>query len=273
VRPEIVRRLRLERGQEKAVSLIRTIGEKLSQDPQPVSAERFAEIVKSVKDEALISDMTPLFDLRSIDELPLGKASHLEWALKPDRKEGDLSPRFRTVRGIALYRFHRRNEAYIPQLTQAIREKIAKTLELAQLKALARAAAEELAGNINRRGFAEATAGSSIRFQSTELFRLDGRSSPLQDDPYLGRELNQVVRILEPSRAACFDGSMLLGEKRLSWSFVVYLEERIHRLPKEAGAKLETLWNERTEKLQREKRVEFAEKAVQEARLQDFVNK
>jgi hypothetical protein len=220
----------------------------------------------------LVHDVTPSFDRRSVDDVEkaVGQNSGLAlWAFDRKNREGDISQKVTTTKGVVLFRLLKRKDAYDPGLTEQVRERVVKSLQREQVRKRTQQVAANVVQEINTRGFAAGRRRHPADWRPTRYFNPE-EGDPGVSDASLGGMFRRQAAGLAPGKAAVVPGTAVAGAReKENWSYVVYLEDVVEVVPDD----LEQQFRESLERLTRERRDrrrdDYAANLVRAAEVQE----
>ncbi|MFN3486270.1 MAG: hypothetical protein ACK44W_12420, partial [Planctomycetota bacterium] len=163
VRSEVAERVRRRWAEKEASRLMDQVNVDLGADAAAHGGKFSEDVFEKLKEKYkaqgvdLVHDVTPSFDRRSVDDIEkiVGQNSGLVlWAFDRKNKEGDISQKVTTTKGVVLFRLLKRREAYDPGLTEQVRDRVVKALQREQVRKRTQQAAANVVQEINTHGFA-----------------------------------------------------------------------------------------------------------------------
>lgn len=278
VRSDVADRVRRRWAEKEASRLMDQVNVDLGADAAAHGGKFSEDVFEKLKEKYkaqgvdLVHDVTPSFDRRSVDDIEktVGQKSGLVlWAFDRKNKEGDISQKITTTKGVVLFRLLKRREAYDPGLTEQVRDRAVKALQREQVRKRTQQAAANVVQEINTRGFAAGRRRHSAEWRPTRYFNPED-GDPGMSDPSLNSLLRRQAAALAPGKAAVVPGTAVPGTReKENWSYVVYLEDTVEVVPDD----LEREVRESRERLTRERRQrrrdEYADQLVRAAEVQE----
>jgi hypothetical protein len=278
VRAEVAERVRRRWAEKEASRLMDQVNVDLGADAAANGGKFSDDVFEKLKEKYkaqgvdLVHDVTPSFDRRSVDDVEktVGSNSGLAlWAFDRKNREGDISQKITTSKGVVLFRLLKRKDAYDPGLTEQVRERIVKVLQREQVRKRTQQAAANVVQEINTRGFAAGRRRHPAEWRPTRYFN-PAEGDPGVADASLGGMLRRQAAGLAPGKAAVVPGTAVSGARdKENWSYVVYLEDSVEVVPddleREFRESLDRLTRERRER----RREEYAAQLVQAAEIKE----
>lgn len=303
---DVIKSVKREKGEPLALTVMRQAEDILNKASKPSPVTIFDEVQAALGENGrkLQQSISVPFSqnsesLKDLEKEIGGNSRVAEWGFSPERKEGDLSKRYKTDKGFIYYRLQSKTSEETMELVGPVREVIIKKLDYDYLKNRAAKAAEDFKKEIEKHGIAVArlryrcekhpsllftregnctACGNELRAIRVEVkpsryFKLDGRDIATSDDPRLGREISGKVKLGLPlGQAMVFDGAQLGQHPKRDWSFVVFMDDVVERIPDNYEARFEKLRREKDEEARMMRRFAYREETVIGAELQDFMS-
>lgn len=249
VQADIPDRIRRKWAEDKAVPVMGAVhtalGEAFIANKDKYPDTIFDDLKKKYAIEAgleLTHDVTSLFDRKHVDEIEktIGSGSGMEsWAFDPKQKEGDISNKLGTTKGLIFLKLAaRKAPEENPGVTAQNREAIVKELQKEQIKKRAQQQAGAVIEEIKARGIAEARLKFPVEWRSTRYFRTDFNGDPGVEDRALGNALRMQAARAKIGEALLLQGSMVSREKA-DWAYVVYVDDSVAMPPDNLEAKFQ----------------------------------
>ncbi len=278
VRSEVAERVRRRWAEKEASRVMDQVNVDLGADAAANGGKFSGDVFEKLQEKYkargvdLVHDVTPSFDRRSVDDVEkaVGSNSGLAlWAFDRKNKEGDISQKVTTGKGVVLFRLLKRKDAYDPGLTEQVRERVVKALQREQVRKRTQQAAANVVQEINTRGFAAGRRRHPAEWRPTRYFNPE-EGDPGVADASLGGMLRRQAASLAPGKAAVVPGTAVPGARdRENWSYVVYLEDSVEVVPddleREFRESLDRLTRDRRER----RREEYAAQLVEAAEIKE----
>ena len=187
----------------------------------------------------LVYDITSRFDRKQVDDIEkiVGQNSGIEaLAFDPAQKEGDISKKVKTSKGVALFRLTEKKDSYEAGVTDLARELIVKDLQKEQVKKRTQSLASTVVQEITTRGMALARRKRPLDWKLTRYFTVGGVDSGIEDST-LSQEISQKISSgeLKAGKAVALSGSMMRNREKADWAYVLYLEDLVGATPDDVG--------------------------------------